>query len=159
MTSLSPILFTYWFKEFSKNYNFYDGLFFLVTALILAVFLYMILELAKSKLEVIPINISEVSNADNESIIFIFVYLIPLLEIDRSMVIFLSILFFMIILTTNIYDFNPILGLMGYHQYEVKLSNGVSYILITRKTLINVKQINKVVQLTNYILLEKEEDK
>ncbi len=44
---------------------------------------------------------------------------------------------------------------MGYHQYKVKLSSGVSYILITRKTLINTKQVKEVVQLTNYILLEK----
>ncbi len=85
---MSPILLTYWFKEFSKNYNFYDGLLFLVIALILVVFLYIILKIAKSKLETIPISISEISNADNESIIFIFVYLIPLLDLDKSMVVF-----------------------------------------------------------------------
>jgi membrane protein implicated in regulation of membrane protease activity len=153
---MSPILLIYWFKEFSKNYNFYDGLLFLVIALILVVFLYIILKMAKSKLETISISISEISNADNESVIPIFLYLIPLLYFDNFTVAFLFILFLAVISTTYI---NPILGLMGYRQYKVKLSSGVSYILITRKTLINTKQVKEVVQLTNYILLEKENDK
>lgn len=101
-------------------------------------------------------SIREISNADNESIIFIFTYLIPLLDIDSYMVIFLLGLFFLVIFTTNLYHFNPFLGLLGYHQYEIKLEDGPTYILISKKTLINSKQIKNVVQLTNYILLEKD---
>ncbi len=155
-TSLSPVLLTFWFKLFSKSCDLKEGIFYLISAIILMVILKLIIDLAKKKLEVIPISIKEISNADNESVIFIFTYLIPLLGIDFNMMLFLLVLFFIIVFTTNIYHFNPLLGLLGYHQYEVKLEDGPTFILITRKTLINSKQIKSVVQLTNYILLEKE---
>lgn len=154
ITSLSPVLLTFWFKDFSKNWNFTEGIYYLFLSAFLLILLSSVIFIAKKKLEIIPISISEISNADNESIIFIFTYLVPLLEIDIKMIIFLLILFLVILLTTNIYHFNPMLGLLGYHQYQVKLSNGTTFILITKKNLINTKQIKNVVQLTNYILLE-----
>lgn len=158
ITSLSPVLLTFWFKEFSKNWNLADGVTYLLTAIILFLVLKFLLLLAKEKLEILQVSISEISNADNESIIFIFSYLIPLIDIDRTMITFLLLLFFVIIYTTNIYHFNPILGLWGYHQYQIKLTNGTNFILITKKKLLNSKQIKNVVQLTNYILMEKEQN-
>lgn len=158
-TSISPVLLTFWFKKFSSSWRWTSGLPCLIIAILLLVVLKFIIETAKRKLEIIPIYISEISNADKESLIFIFTYLIPLLEIDSKMIFFLLILFFIIIFTTNIYHFNPLLGLLGYHQYEVKLKEGTTFILITKKTLINVKQVKSVVQLTDYILLEKEEER
>ena len=158
-TSISPVLLTLWFKEFSASGMWTSGLSWLIIAILLLVVLKFIIETAKRKLEIVPIYISEISNADKESLIFIFTYLIPLLEIDSEMIFFLLILFFIIIFTTNIYHFNPLLGLLGYHQYEVKLKEGTTFILITKKTLINVKQVKSVVQLTDYILLEKEEER
>lgn len=154
-TSISPILLTFWFKEFSISWDFSSGIFYLLTAVILLFVLKIIINLAKEKLQVIEISVIEISNADKESIIFIFTYLIPLLNIDIPMLLFLLVLFFIIILTTNIYHFNPILGVLGYHQYEIKLKDGSTFILITKKTLFYSKQIVEVVQITNYMLLEK----
>ncbi|GIV41554.1 MAG: hypothetical protein KatS3mg034_0864 [Vicingaceae bacterium] len=154
-TSLSPVLLTFWFKEFKKNYNWCDGLIFLILALLLLLILYFIIKIANQKLEKIPIEIDEVSSADQESIIFIFTYLLPLLDVDNSMILFLFALFSIIVFTTNLYHFNPMLGILGYHQYEIKINGGTSFILITKKTLVNTKQIKHVVQLTNYIILEK----
>ena len=154
VTSLSPVLLTFWFKEFSKAWNFIDGVFYLLLAICLLFILMLLMRIAKKKLEIVPVTITEISNADNESIIFIFTYLIPLIDIDTSIALFLLILFFIIVSTTNLYHFNPLLGLLCYHQYEVKLKEGVTFILISKKKLINSRQINKVVQLTNYILLE-----
>ncbi|MEO0233902.1 MAG: hypothetical protein ABIN11_02320 [candidate division WOR-3 bacterium] len=155
-TSLSPVLLTLWFKSFSKSWNFREGILYFILAIILLFILKLIIDLAKIKLEIIPVSIKEISIADNESVIFIFTYLIPLLGIEIHMVLFLLVLFFIIVLTINIYHFNPLLSLLGYHQYEIKLVEGSTFILITRKMLINSKQIKNVVQLTNYILLEKE---
>jgi MFS family permease len=157
-TSISPVLLIFFFKEFSSSWRWTSGLPYLIIAILLLVVLKFIIETAKRKLEIIPIYISEISNADKESLIFIFTYFIPLLEIDSKMIFFLLILFFIIIFTTNIY-FNPLLGLLGYRQYKVKLKEGTTFILITKKTLINVKQVKSVVQLTDYILLEKEEER
>lgn len=155
VTSLSPMLFIFWFKEFSNNWNIIEGVFYLVVAILLFVALKIILNIANKKLEVLPVTINEISIDSNSSIMFIFTYLIPLMNIDKMMMIFLLLLFFIIIFTTNIYYFNPILGLLGYHHYRVKMSNGTNFILITKKTLVHTKQIKNVVLLSNYILLEK----
>lgn len=156
-TSISPVLLTFWFKEFSDKWDFRDGIFYLIAAIFLLILLYVLIKIAMHKLEKVPLKITQISNADKESIPFIFSYIIPLLEIDKPMVIFLLILFFFIIFTTNIYHFNPMLGILGYHQYEVNIEGGSIFILITKKTLINVDQIKKVSQLTNYILIDVKE--
>ncbi|MEO0234620.1 MAG: hypothetical protein ABIN11_05985 [candidate division WOR-3 bacterium] len=157
LTSIAPVLLTFWFKNFSKDWKPFSGFIYLFFSFLLIILLVIIIKIAKSKLEVKEISINEISNADNESVIFIFTYLIPLLNIDEPLVLFLLGLTFVIVSTTNIYHFNPFLGLLGYHQYKMKLQEGMSFILITKKTLYNTKQIKKVVQLTNYILLEREE--
>lgn len=154
-TAISPVLLTLWFKSISNNWCITCGWYFILPAVFLLLILYMIIQLAKRKLEKIPIEISEIATADHESIAFIFTYLLPLFDIDISMVIFLLVFFFLIIFTANIYHFNPMVGLLGYHQYQIKLKEGTSFILITRRTLINTKQINEVVQLTDYILLDR----
>lgn len=156
-TSLSPVLLTLWFKELSKNWNCTDGLTYLVIVIILGIIAFIILKISHKKLQLLPIKIESISTADNEMISFIFAYLIPLLEISYPILFFLIVLFGFIVLTTHSYHFNPMFNLFGYHYYKVSIEGGTTFILMTKKTLINTKQIKSIVQLTNYILLEKEE--
>ena len=156
-TSISPVCLTLWFKSFSKHWNIKEGITYLIIAIVLFTLLFLIINLAKTKLEKLPLKVTQISNADKESLPFIFSYIIPLLDIEMSMVIFLLLLFFFIVFTTNIYHFNPLLGFLGYHQYEVTIENGTTFILLTKKTLINVNQIKRIAQLTNYIIIDMEE--
>lgn len=155
-TSLSPVLLTLWFKEFSQNWEYNDGLFYLIVAVVLWTIAFVILQTSRKKLQLLPVKIESISTADKEMISFIFAYLIPLLEISYPLLFFLLGLFVFIVLTTHSYHFNPVFGLFGYHYYEVSIEGGTTFILMTKKTLMNTKQINSVVQLTDYILLEKE---
>jgi len=89
-TSLAPILLTYWFIEQVKNYdvsvsflsniksNFFVGIGFLISTVILVLICLIIIKLAKNNLEVLPIVIDEIKTADNESLVFIIIYLLPL---------------------------------------------------------------------------------
>lgn len=156
-TSLSPILLTLWFKEFSQNWNYNDGIIYLVVAVALWGIAFIILNICRKNLQMLPVKIESISIADKEMISFIFAYLIPLLEISYPLLFFLLGLFVFIVLTTHSYHFNPIFGLFGYHYYEVSIENGTTFILMTKKTLMNTKQIKRIVQLTDYILLEKGE--
>ncbi|MEG8945630.1 hypothetical protein [Rosettibacter firmus] len=155
-TSLSPVLLTLWFKEFSQNWDYNDGLVYLIVAVVLWTIAFVILRTGRKKLQLLPVKIESISTADKEMISFIFAYLIPLLEISYPLLFFLLGLFVFIVLTTHSYHFNPVFGLFGYHYYEVSIEGGTTFILMTKKTLMNTKQINSVVQLTDYILLEKE---
>lgn len=154
-TSLSPVLLTLWFKEFSDHWSFADGLVYLIIAIILWSFAFIILNISRTKLQLLPVKIESISTADKEMVSFIFAYLIPLLEISYPLLFFLLGLFVFIVLTTHSYHFNPIFGLFGYHYYEVSIEGGTTFILMTKKTLMNTNQIKSIVQLTDYILLEK----
>ena len=63
------------------------------------------------------------------------------------------IVFFAVIMTSNAYHTNPLLGFLGYHFYEVTIAN-VGYVLISKKNLHNIQGIRQVAQITNYMLLE-----
>lgn len=49
---------------------------------------------------------------------------------------------------------NPVLGLLGFHFYEVETQEGVTYLMLTKRTINNVSSIKSVVQLTEYGILE-----
>ncbi|MEJ5305857.1 MAG: hypothetical protein WHV63_07910 [Ignavibacteria bacterium] len=154
ITSLSPVLLTFWYKYFSDRWHIEDGVIYLILLLILIIVVLLLLNLANKKLEKLSVKIESVQNADNEVISYIFAYLLPLIGFDLKFLVFILILFLFIVYTTNIYHFNPILGLFGYHYYSITIENGTTFILISKKTLMNAKQINKVVQLDDYTLLE-----
>ena len=61
--------------------------------------------------------------------------------------------FFLVVMTSNAYHTNPLLGLIGYHFYEITIED-VGYTLLSRRNLHNTKTIKTVVSLTDYMLLD-----
>jgi hypothetical protein len=105
------------------------------------------------------VEISSVKTADREIGGFILVYLLPLinestLKIDCTILIFVMCLFFIVVLKSNAYHFNPLLGFLGYHFYEITVVGEVSYVLISKKTVRNCKNIKEVVHISEYMILE-----
>ena len=171
-TSIAPVLFTYWFIEQVNNWNnninlleniqcnWTIGIGYLITSTTLVVVFLIILRLAKSKLEVLKISIEEIKTADNETVTFIIVYLLPLANgITESfsvpILIFVAVFFFFIVLSTNSYHFNPLINLVSYHFYEAKVKGGITYILLSKKNVSTSKSIKEVYHLTEYMILEK----
>jgi hypothetical protein len=68
--------------------------------------------------------------------------------------IFIAVIFFFIVLNSHAYHFNPLLGIFGYHFYEVTIEGNITYVLITRQNIADCKSISHVVQLTEYMILE-----
>jgi len=158
-TSLAPIFLTLWFIEFSKDWNLLDGLIYLFITTILIVICILILNFSKSNLEKIPVKITSVKTADKEVVGFIIVYLLPLinessLNVNPNVLIFIAVLFFIIVFTSNSYHFNPLLGFFGYHFYEISIEGGITFVLLSRKDVVNCKNIKAVVQISEYMVLE-----
>jgi hypothetical protein len=158
-TSLAPIFLTLWFVDFSKKWEWSEGLFYLITALLLTFICWILLSLSKTRLEKLPLEINSVKTADNEMIGFILAYLLPLInkssmQIDPWVLVFVMALLFLVVITSNSYHFNPLIGFLGYHFYEVTLSGGVSYVLISRKNIRDCKSIKTVVHVSEYMILE-----
>jgi hypothetical protein len=154
ITSVSPVFFTLWFNDFSNQWKIKDGLIWLVISFALIIIAYLILQLSLKKLERIPIQISSIATADKEVLAFIFAYLLPLLDINHKMLAFVLVLFAFVAFTTHIYHFNPIFGLFGYHFFEVTTTNGVSYVLMSKRQIRNLNQVTEVILVSDYILID-----
>lgn len=158
-TSLAPICLTLWFVEFSKNWDWQQGWGFLVTALLMSITCYGLLRLSVGKLESLPIKIKSIRTADKEIVGFLLVYLLPLIKqstntISTPVLVFVASLFFLIVYNAHVYHFNPLLGFFGYHFYEVTIEGDITYVLITRQSITHCKGISRVVQLTEYMILD-----
>ena len=157
-TSLAPIFLTLWFVKFSKDWNIAVGYEYILLTIMLTALCYILLSFSAKKLEKIRIKINTVKTADKEVVGFILVYLLPLInestiQINTSVLVFVAILFYWIVYTSNSYHFNPLLGFLGYHFYEITIEGGITYILISRSNIINCKNIKSVVQLSEYMVL------
>ena len=158
-TSFSPVFLTLWFAEFSKAWELKEGWFYLAIAILLSILCFTIMKIARKKLESIPVKITAISTSDKETVGFIIVYLLPLInqtpvQVNLYLLFFILLIFFISLFTTNSYHFNPVLGMFGYHFYEVTIEGGITYVLVTKKNLTNTKKVNNVVQISEYMILE-----
>lgn len=158
-TSLAPVLATLWFVELSQNWVWTAGIKYIITAFVLLVVCILLIQLSKSQLESFPVKITAVKSADREIVGFILVYLLPLINkssvnLNPPALVFVAALFFGIVLTSHSYHFNPLLGFVDYHFYEATAEGGITYILVTRKSIRKCKDINRVVQISEYMILE-----
>lgn len=163
-TSFSPVFLTLWFSEFSKTWNIKDGWYYLSIATFLSVLCFFIMGISKKKLESIPVEITAISTSDKEIVGFIIVYLLPLInqtpiQVNPYLLFFVLLIFFISLFTTNSYHFNPVLGIFGYHFYEVTIEGGITYVLVTKKNLTNTKKVKRVVQISEYMILEVGDEK
>ena len=113
---------------------------------------------SKDKLESLPIQIKKAKSADKEIMGFFVAYVLPILfkdiNVDVSTVfVFICFLAF-VIWGTHSFQVNPLLGLLGYHFYDVDSEDGISFLLMTKRKIVNVKNISRVVQLTEYLVVD-----
>ncbi len=108
------------------------------------------------------ISIRSIGNSDQEVLAFLVTYLLPVLVIrDQSLDPWIEItvaaLILLIVYHSNIYNFNPLLGVFGYHFYAISTAEEITLILITRKGLQEARQIKSVVSISQHMVLERKE--
>jgi len=161
LTSISPVFLAIWLGEFVKTGNYENGLFWLILFIVLIPISWGIIKFSEKKIEILPIKVKSVAPADREVAAFLIAYILPMLNIVNLniwTIIFIVGLLYIAILTTSNYHFNPILSLFfGYHYYEVEIeeNNGekTTYILMTKKTIRSSRDVKKVVQVSDYMLM------
>ncbi|SAI26211.1 Uncharacterised protein [Bordetella ansorpii] len=115
---------------------------------------------ASRRLEPLPIAIVKAKSADKEVLAFFIAYALPL--IFRNPVsapsldgwLFAMLLLVFVLWSTHTLQVNPVLGLLGFHFYEAEAQGGITYLLITRREITNLKSIGHVVQIGEYGVLE-----
>lgn len=160
-TSFAPVLLTLAFVDWRRGEPFWYPSCYLIAAAMLTVVCALVLREASRRLEVLRLPIESVKPADKEIVGFVLSYLLPLINtwnvarVDVWVLWFVIAILFMIVWTSNAYHFNPLLGLGGYHFYEVTTQNKISFILISRQDVRQASSIGEVVQLTEYMILER----
>jgi hypothetical protein len=118
-----------------------------------------VLYFARKHLEAMPFASKEIEAADSENIGFMLLYLLPLFSGKISSLnwdLWLpTILVYAVIVATGYgYHFNPLLGILQWHFYKITSTEGVKYVLITKKHIRSAAEIMSVGQLTEYILID-----
>jgi len=154
-TAFAPVILTYSIVYFFEEHYRFAFALFGVAAVLLASCLFVIWQ---STLSMTPssVAIKSIKPADKEIVGFIIAYLLPLARGQgfSELHIFIALLvFFMVVMTSNAYHTNPLLSLMGYHFYEVVIEE-VGYILISRRNIHNIKAVQQVITLTDYMLYD-----
>src|SRR5205085_6268664 len=88
-----------------------------------------------------PLTTKKVRTADKEVLAFLLVYLFPLFTKDLiftgnwlTPVYIIGVIAFCVY-HSNSFTFNPLLSMAGYHFYEVENDSGMTYLLISKKTI------------------------
>jgi hypothetical protein len=158
MSALSPVTFTWAIADYSRNGYRKEQLIALAATLILAIVSWSVLQLGSRSLTKITFNVEELKAIDNEIVAYIVTYLFPLVapseDISLPAQAAVLLILAVVLATSNAFTFNPILSFIGYHFYEVKCSTGVSYLLLSRSDLTDVKTIKKVGRLSKHLMLD-----
>jgi hypothetical protein len=159
LTAFAPMLLTIAFVEWRRGEFIPWGATSLIVAALLSAVCYLVLIAAARQLEVVQCHVDSIRTADAEIVGYVLSYLVPLANLsnappDAVVLIFVACFFLFIVYTSHSYHFNPLMSVLGYHFYEITDSASVSYVLITRANLRAARSTARVVQLSEYILLD-----
>jgi hypothetical protein len=157
-TAMAPVALTYAWVAYQAGETRLAAMLFMLCAVLLAVCLWL-LGFVGNNIERIGFTAQTVEAADGENVAFLLLYLLPLFTAKISELtwqVWVPMLAIFAVITANSYSyhFNPLLGMLGWHFYKVTTSDGVTYVLITRKQLRRAAELMQVGQLTEYILID-----
>ena len=106
-----------------------------------------------------PFHVTAVKPADSELLTFLLAYLLPLVNIagtriDWWVLGFVVLLVVGVVWATHAYYYNPVLALFRYHFYEVTSDGGVTYMVLSNRTLRSASDLVSVKQLSAYVLMD-----
>ncbi len=162
LTSISPVFLAIGFGRILKNCRDIYAFILIILFIILIPISRLIIKFSQTKLEVLPVNIKSVAPADKEVAVYLIAYILPVLgivDLNLATIIFIVLLLYFAMLTTSNYHFNPILSIQGYHYYEIEIKDSstecsTKYVLMTKRTIKSSKEVTKVVQISDYMLME-----
>jgi nucleoside permease NupC len=158
LTALSPIALVYGWVTYTEKY-YWASMGSLSLCIVLTIVTLYLLHSARKYLERFEFKFNAAEPVDQENITFFLLYLSPLFVDKLSTLNFnvlVPVLFIYALLTATsyAYHFNPLLSLMGWHFFKITSTEGISYVILTRKKIINVDSISQVGQLTDYMLID-----
>ncbi len=159
-SALAPMLVTYALVYYPTSKGGAAALALTAVALIGACGL--ILSLASKRLPEQRIRIKSVKIADQAVWSFVLAYVFPLVfanivTIRLSVLALVFILLLIVVYYSKAYSFNPILMLVfRYHFYEVVTEGDFTYVVVSKRVMVNTRTPVKGMQLSPYMVLDAE---
>ena len=164
LTAIAPLSISLAYIYATKDHNYQLAAIAAFSCVLLGAGSLWIIEKSQARLERLPISIKKAKSADKEVIGFFVAYALPLVfrgqtspDLGAWMLAAGMLLF--VLWSTHSLQVNPVLGLFGYHFYEVETADGITYLLISKRRIGNALTIKQVVQLSEYGILEAQNDK
>jgi hypothetical protein len=159
LTSLAPILGAFAVNSFAQTDWTIGGLY-LAGCASLGLICWLVLRRCRKVLPEEPLTTKKVKTADKEVLAFLLVYLFPLFTKDLIFTgnwftpAYILVIIAFCVYHGNSFTFNPLLSMAGYHFYEVENENGMTYLLISKKTIRRHDNTLRVRELADYIYLD-----
>lgn len=159
-TALAPMLLTYAFIYYPINRGY--ALLMVLLAAVLIAACKVILDLALKRIQEQKIRIKSVKIADQAVLTFVLAYLWPLVfaritSVRLSVLLFVFLLLVVVVYHSKAYSFNPILALVfRYHFYEVVTTGDFTYVVVSKREMINTRAPITGMQLSPYMVLDAE---
>lgn len=138
-TSLSPLLGAVAVNQFARGEVAIRWGAWLVAALLLVFLCWVLLQYAAKNAQKHLCHIKEFERNDKEVLAFLVTYLLPFLSTEKMGFAgdwltgaYVLAIIFLVIAHAGAFHFNPVMGLLGYHFYQVKNADGVSHLLISK---------------------------
>jgi hypothetical protein len=131
----------------------------LLLCVVLGLYSSWVIHKAAEDFQSLPITIKKAKSADKEVLGFFVAYALPLMfkgdvNPDIGAWAIAGLMLVLVLWTTHALHVNPVLGVIGFHFYEVETQEGVTYLLITKRAINNLKSLKTVVQITEYGILD-----
>ena len=146
-TAIAPMLVTYALVYAGQQTAISGSLILLAVALIVACKL--ILRRAHKDIPEEPIYASSVKIADQSMLAFIVAYLFPVVfarptepgSVRLGVLALVFVLLLVAVYRSNAYSFNPVLGLVfGYHFYEITTTKDFTYLVVSKREIVNTRE-------------------
>ena len=159
LTAIAPLSISMAYIYAAKHQNLQFAFIATCLCLLLGAVALQVIEKSQRKLERLPVTIKKAKSADKEVIGFFIAYALPLVfrgqsSPDLGAWLVAACMLFFVLWSTHSLQVNPVLGLFGYHFYEVETADGITYLLISKRRIGNALTIKHVVQLSEYGILE-----
>ncbi len=162
-TSLSPILGAVAVNKISHGESWTAWLPWLVVALLLVLICWGLLAYAARNAQKHTFRITQFEGTDKEVLAFLLAYLLPFVASEKMTFAgdwltgtYILTIIFLVVVHSGTLHFNPVMGLLGYHFYNVKNGEGVPQLLISRAELHRPGEV-ETVRLAHNIYLHIEE--
>lgn len=159
-SSLSPVLGAVAVNQYTLDKSVSAWLPWVVVAVLLVVICWGVLHYASTNAQKHNLKIEQFEDKDKEVLAFLLAYLLPLVSVKDTVssihwltTAYVLAIVLVVFTHARAVHFNPVMGLLGYHFYSIKNSDGLSLLLISRSELRRSGEELETVRLAQNIYL------